>query len=271
MIVHPIDVIKTRMQLSGEKGAQRVHKTAFHAIYNVAKAEGPTALYKGLTAAILRQWTYGTVRFGLFETMKEKARPEWRKELWANVGMGMIAGACGAVAGTPADLSLIRMASDGRLPVAERRGYTNVFNALYRISKEEGIPSLWKGGQPTIIRAVVLNAAQLGGYSYIKEFLLTTPYFKEDLKTHFSASMLSGFLCSVLSLPVDIMKTRLQSMKPVNGVLPYKGMVDCARIVYQYEGLWAFWKGFTPYYLRLGPQTVLSFIILEQLKLRIPF
>jgi solute carrier family 25 oxoglutarate transporter 11 len=36
------------------------------------------------------------------------------------------------------------MTADGRLPPAERRGYTNVFNALYRIATEESVVTLWK-------------------------------------------------------------------------------------------------------------------------------
>lgn len=32
------------------------------------------------------------------------------------------------------------------------------------------------------------------------------------------------------------------------------------------EGLLSLWKGFTPYYARLGPHTVLIFIFLEKLK-----
>lgn len=35
--------------------------------------------------------------------------------------------------------------------------------------------------------------------------------------------------------------------------------------VVRLEGLPALWKGFTPYYARLGPHTVLTFIFLEQL------
>ena len=31
-----------------------------------------------------------------------------------------------------------------RLPVNERRGYKNVFNALYRITTEEGVLTLWR-------------------------------------------------------------------------------------------------------------------------------
>jgi len=31
------------------------------------------------------------------------------------------------------------MTADGKLPPAERRNYSNVFNALARIAKEEGV------------------------------------------------------------------------------------------------------------------------------------
>lgn len=31
------------------------------------------------------------------------------------------------------------------------------------------------------------------------------------------------------------------------------------------EGVFALWKGFTPYFLRIGPHTILTFLFLEQL------
>jgi solute carrier family 25 oxoglutarate transporter 11 len=272
VIVHPIDVVKTRMQLSGEGGQLRIHKTAFHAIFNISVKEGPLALYKGLSAAVLRQLTYGTVRFGLFQTLEQNIPVEYKDSTFAKLLCGTIAGIFGAFAGTPADLALIRMASDGRLPPAERRGYTNVFNALYRICKEEGVLSMWRGVLPTVVRGAVLNAAQLGGYSTFKGMILKTSYFEDNIWSHVVASMGSGLLCSVSSLPVDITKTRLQSMKKnANGQYPYRGVVDCLIQVVRKEGFFALWKGFTPYYLRLGPQTILTFVFLEQLKKRVPF
>lgn len=54
------------------------------------------------------------------------------------MGMGVIAGAVGAFVGTPAEVALIRLTADGRLPLAERRNYTNVINALMRMVREEG-------------------------------------------------------------------------------------------------------------------------------------
>jgi solute carrier family 25 oxoglutarate transporter 11 len=55
------------------------------------------------------------------------------------------------------------------LPPAEKRNYTNVFNAFTRIVKDEGFLALWRGCTPTVIRAVVLNLAMLAPYDEIKE------------------------------------------------------------------------------------------------------
>lgn len=86
--------------------------------------------------------------------------------------LGMAAGMAGAFVGTPAEVALIRMTADGRLPLAERRNYKNVIEALMRITKEEGILTLWRGAIPTMGRAMVVNAAQLASYSQAKQFLL---------------------------------------------------------------------------------------------------
>lgn len=66
------------------------------------------------------------------------------------------------------------MTSDGHLPLAERRNYKNVFDAMIRISREEGILTLWRGAVPTMGRAMVVNAAQLASYSQAKEGLLNS-------------------------------------------------------------------------------------------------
>ena len=47
-------------------------------------------------------------------------------------GIGMAAGATGAFVGTPAEVALIRMTSDGNLPADQRRNYKSVFDALGR-------------------------------------------------------------------------------------------------------------------------------------------
>ncbi len=81
------------------------------------------------------------------------------------------AGGLGAFVGTPAEVALIRMSADGKLPAGQRRNYTWVGNALTRVVREEGIATLWRGCAPTIGRAVVLNIAQLMSNDLAKDAL----------------------------------------------------------------------------------------------------
>ena len=84
---------------------------------------------------------------------------------------GLVAGASGAFIGTPSDVAIIRMSTDGQLAPEVRRNYTSVFNALGRIVREEGPRTLWRGAVPTMARAMVVNAAQLATYSQAKEMV----------------------------------------------------------------------------------------------------
>ncbi|WKX94628.1 hypothetical protein Q1695_011699 [Nippostrongylus brasiliensis] len=263
-IVQPLDLLKNRMQLAGKDGVKK-YKTSFHAFKGVVQNEGFFALYNGLSAGLLRQATYTTTRLGIYtwmlETFSQKDKP---LSFPMKAGLGMGAGACGALVGTPADLALIRMTSDGHLPPDQRRNYKNVFDALFRVIREEGFFTLFRGCGPTVLRAMVVNAAQLATYSQAKQMILQTGKIKDGVLCHFCASMISGLATTIASMPVDILKTRIQAMKVIDGKPEYSGPIDVVVKLLRKEGVFAFWKGFTPYYMRLGPHTVLTFIFLEQ-------
>ncbi|XP_026828450.1 mitochondrial 2-oxoglutarate/malate carrier protein [Ooceraea biroi] len=187
--------------------------------------------------------------------------------------MAGTAGATGAFVGTPADVALVRMTTDGRLPVDQRRNYKNVFDAFIRIVKEEGLFTLWRGSMATIGRAVVVNVSQLATYSQVKYLIASQCKFiyisiilpvnvKEGIALHFYASMISGFFTTFNSMPFDVTKTRIQNMK-ITGKPP--GMIAVMLSIGKNEGLGALWKGFWPTYCRIGPHTVLTLIVNEQL------
>ncbi|KAL8587369.1 hypothetical protein ACOMHN_045616 [Nucella lapillus] len=291
VFVQPLDLVKNRMQMSGEGGQSRQHKTSLHAIRSILQNEG-IGIYTGLSAGLLRQATYTTTRLGIYTTLFEMFSKHGKpfnfatkaligvtaRVIGALVGvdgippnfitkvlLGVTAGGIGAFVGTPAEVALIRMTSDGRLPVDQMRGYKNVADALFRIVKEEGVVTLWRGCVPTVGRAMVVNAAQLSSYSQAKQLLVSTGYFHDGLFLHFVASMISGLITTAASMPVDIAKTRIQNMKMIDGKPEYSGALDVLGKVVRNEGFFSLWKGFTPYYARLGPHTVLTFIFLEQM------
>jgi dicarboxylate transporter 10 len=76
-VSHPFDLTKVRLQTLKVE-----HSTAwsefkllspsrmFKTMWTISRTEGVAALYNGLSASLLRQGTYSTIRFGLYEQFK---------------------------------------------------------------------------------------------------------------------------------------------------------------------------------------------------------
>ena len=159
----------------------------------------------------MRQIIYTTARFGIFFNLVDYVKygqGGQNLSFAQKGGCSLIAGGLGSFIGTPADLILIRMQSDGTLPVDQRRNYKSFFDAARRIPAEEGVTSLWKGGVPTMVRAMSLNFGMFTTYEEAKERLSAAMPNNLNL-AWFLASLLSGVIASTLSLPLDNAKTKL--------------------------------------------------------------
>ncbi|KAE9553578.1 hypothetical protein FO519_003218 [Halicephalobus sp. NKZ332] len=264
LFVQPLDLVKNRMQLSGTTG-KKEYQSSVHALRSIIANEGVFAVYNGLSAGLARQASYTTTRLGIYTWLFEMASKDGSPSFATKAVLGMSAGAVGSFVGNPTEVALIRMTGDGRLPAEQRRNYKNVFDAIIRIFKEEGVLALWRGCGPTVGRAMVVNAAQLATYSQAKQAILNSGYVEDGIFCHFLGSMISGLATTIASMPVDIAKTRIQNMRIIDGKPEYRGAIDVLSRVVKNEGFFSLWKGFTPYYMRLGPHTVLTFIILEQM------
>ncbi|GAA0144035.1 secondary carrier transporter [Lithospermum erythrorhizon] len=298
---HPLDLIKVRMQLQGEactataptvlRPAMVFHPGHAHVAHNIhipatlppppprvgpinvgvkiIQQEGVAALFSGVSATVLRQTLYSTTRMGLYDILKKKwTDPRTNNfPLMHKIAAGLIAGGIGAAVGNPADVAMVRMQADGRLPLAQRRNYKSVVDAITQMSKSEGIASLWRGSSLTVNRAMLVTASQLASYDQIKEIILEKGIMKDGLGTHVTASFAAGFVAAVVSNPVDVIKTRVMNMKVEPEMAPpYNGALDCALKSIRAEGPMALYKGFIPTISRQGPFTVVLFVTLEQVR-----
>ncbi|KJP89561.1 hypothetical protein AK88_00772 [Plasmodium fragile] len=262
--VQPLDMIKVRIQLNAE-GANAV-KNPFIVGKNIIVNEGVLSLYKGLDAGLTRQIVYTTGRLGLFRTFSDMVKQEGEPlPFYKKCFCALAAGGLGAFMGNPADLSLIRLQADNTLPKELKRNYTGVFNAVYRISKEEGICALWKGSVPTIARAMSLNLGMLSTYDQSKEYL--EKYLGVGMKTNLVASVISGSVAVTLSLPFDFVKTCMQKMKvdPGTKKMPYKNMLDCTLQLYKKGGISIFYASYSTYYVRIAPHAMITLITMDYL------
>lgn len=257
-VIQPVDMIKVRIQLAGEGTSGGPKATPLSVTRQIVASGKVLDLYTGLSAGLLRQAVYTTARLGFFDTMmksfRQRAADQGRQVGFKErAASGLTAGGLAAMLGNPADLALIRMQSDGLKPLAERKNYKSVIDALSSIAKNEGVVALWAGAAPTVARAMALNFGQLAFFSESKSQLTEKTNLTPRMTT-LTASAIAGFFASFFSLPFDFVKTRLQKQsKGPDGKLPYKGMADCFKQVARQEGLTRFYRGFGTYYVRIAP------------------
>ena len=278
--IQPIDMVKVRLQLAGQgiRSTTGPAPTSLSITRELLTTGKFLDLYTGLSAGLLRQAVYTTARLGIFDTFMSRLSSRAATTgstigFKERAGAGLAAGGLAAMIGNPADLALIRMQSDGLKAVGERANYKSVFDALGRISGQEGIGALWAGAAPTVARAMALNFGQLAFFSEAKVRLkdsglgsrtqtltgeccvkvLSHLMFEigyglgasDCADTTLIASAIAGFFASFFSLPFDFVKTRLQKQtKAADGTLPYKSMMDCFAKVARDEGLMRFYRGY---------------------------
>ncbi|KAF1812645.1 mitochondrial dicarboxylate carrier [Eremomyces bilateralis CBS 781.70] len=228
---------------------------------HVVQSSGPLGLYSGLSAALLRQITYSTTRFGIYEELKERVTtPTQRPSFPALIGMAATSGFIGGMAGTPADVLNVRMQHDAALAPADRRNYKHAIDGLVRMVREEGRGSIWRGIWPNSTRAMMMTASQLASYDQFKVLLRSHLGMGDTISTHFTASVLAGLVATTICSPVDVIKTRVMSSSE------NKSLVKLLGDIYKAEGLGWMFRGWVPSFIRLGPHTIATFLFLEEHK-----
>ena len=80
-LVHPIDVVKSRMNFAGELGKNNKKFGVVSWILHLAREEGLGSLYRGLSAAYALQFTVTATRFGTYSFAKSILGDEKKSDL----------------------------------------------------------------------------------------------------------------------------------------------------------------------------------------------
>lgn len=116
-------------------------------LIKITKQEGLKALYSGICPAVLRQATYGTIKFGTYYTFKKIAVANgWRvvdeygnERVIGNIVFAVTAGALSSAIANPTDVLKVRLQAHGR---GANQG--NMFKCFKEIYINEGIHGLWR-------------------------------------------------------------------------------------------------------------------------------
>ncbi|KAE8218513.1 hypothetical protein CF319_g7631 [Tilletia indica] len=278
---HPLDLAKNRMQTAVTPAKGVSHLSTTQTLLSVIKppsanpsaAFQPLALYTGLSASLARQFSYSLVRFGAYDSLKARLASDEEREGTKRMGIGKsllcasLAGAAGGVAGNPADILLVRMTSDANRPPNKRYNYANAVVGLVRMAREEGISSYARGLLPNTVRAVLMNASQLATYDVFKDVLLSSGFFRDGIMLHFTASFCAGTVATTVCSPADVIKARVMSGSSSGSSSP--GGLAALRLALKNEGPAFLFRGFVPAWIRLSPNTVITFVTLERLRMMV--
>lgn len=275
---NPLEVAKIRMQLQGElkaHGQYSVHyRNAFHALLTIARTDGILALQSGLVPAIWYQFFMNGFRLGTYQIQinlgltKDK---HGNNSFLRTVAAGAFAGCVGSVVGSPLYLVKTHLQAKAHeaIAVGHQHPHESMSHGLKTICQEHGILGLWRGLSGAIARVTVGSAAQLSTFSTAKHFIEETNVFQPgSVMSTLGASMVGGVAVTLFMTPFDVVSTRLYN-QPVCNLgqgKHYAGVSDCFLKIFRSEGVWGFYKGWGPAYLRIGPHTTLCLVIWDQLR-----
>lgn len=263
-ITHPLDLLKVHLQTVGGSGNEGSSKKVglMARTVGIVQSQGVLAMYNGLSASVLRQMTHSTVRFGIYDVLKKRVSPNGEDiGFGTRLAMAALGGVCGGVVGTPADIVNVRMQNDVKIPPDQRRHYRHAFDGLSRLYREEGFRKMFRGVEWASSRATLLTIGQICFYDVIKAQLMQAG-MQDNLTCHMAASMCSGVIATTMTQPMDVLKTRAMDARPGQFPTPLHLVTFTAK-----QGPSAFFKGYVPAFIRLGPHTVLTFVFYEQLRL----
>ncbi|XP_023209577.1 kidney mitochondrial carrier protein 1-like [Centruroides sculpturatus] len=157
--------------------------------------------------ALLRQATYGTIKIGIYYSLKHTlVRDPHEETLLKNVICGIMAGVISSSIANPTDVLKIRMQAQNKN--FNKKGMINCFLEMY---KNEGIKGLWRS-EETLLKNVICG-------------------------------IMAGVISSSIANPTDVLKIRMQAQ---NKNFNKKGMINCFLEMYKNEGIKGLWRGVGP-------------------------
>ncbi|KAG4065697.1 hypothetical protein HA402_012375 [Bradysia odoriphaga] len=257
-LMHPLDVVKTRLQLQIKKplggGNTVYYNGVFDCFSKIARQEGILAVYKGIIPPILAETPKRATKFVCFEQYKtglqkalgyDKATPL----IYSLAGLG--SGVTEAFVVNPFEVVKISLQAD----TAKATSSPSTMIVAKEIIKRGGIGlnGLNKGLTSTIGRNGTWNLIYFGFYHSVKDSVPQCQNPTADFFRKTGIGFASGTIASIANIPFDVAKSRIQGPQPVAGEIKYKTCMRTIFIVAREEGLGALYKGLVPKVMRLGP------------------
>eukprot|EP00064_Thunnus_orientalis_P003062 superscaffoldBa00000243_g3070 len=268
--VFPIDLAKTRLQ--NQQGVQ-VYKGMLDCLAKTVRSEGYFGCYRGAAVNLTLVTPEKAIKLAANDVFRQKLSRDGHLPLWGEVLAGCGAGTCQVVVTTPMEMLKIQLQDAGRLAQAAAPGPApslvappparptppqrpSATSITVELLKTRGLAGLYRGAGATLMRDVPFSMIYFPLFANLNALGRETAggaQARAPFWQSFMAGCTAGSVAAVAVTPLDVIKTRLQTLQKGEGEDTYKGIVDCTGRILRREGPSAFLKGATCRALVIAP------------------
>jgi len=206
-VLHPFDVLKTRLQYQRTYNPEIVsYHSWLTAIPQIVKQEGWRTFYKGIGVRLAYIFPSAAFNFTIFEqcrTAFKNRGDNWKIPL--TLTFGILTRCILTLSRTPFDVVKQELQIDGTHKVQKK----SLFSILSLIKNERGNVGFFSGMPITIARDLAFSGSYFVSYELFR-ILQSKGKYNENFK-YAVAGGIAGFLATIISLPLDVLKTRIQT------------------------------------------------------------
>jgi len=144
--------------------------------------------------------------------------------------------------------------------------FNGTLDAMAKISRVEGVSSLWSGLSPTLVLAVPTTVTYFTMYEQLKVMLTElrqsrlppSPQSPAPSWVSLTAGGLARLVAVSLVSPLELVRTKMQSQK-----MPWSQVIRCVRDLVTTQGVRGLWNGYTATLLRDVPFSALYWPLYE--------
>ncbi|GFF43367.1 uncharacterized mitochondrial carrier YMR166C [Aspergillus udagawae] len=223
MLMHSLDTVKTRQQGDPTFPPKYTSMTSSYA--TIYRQEGFfRGLYGGVTPALLGSFPGTVIFFGTYEFTKRRMLDAGINANVAYLSGGFIADLAASVVYVPSEVLKTRLQLQGRYNnpyFNSGYNYRSTSDALRTIIRQEGFSALFHGYKATIFRDLPFSALQFAFYE--QEHRLAKEWVGSrdiGLGLEVLTAATAGGMAGVITCPMDVVKTRIQTQQNPDAVKP---------------------------------------------------
>ncbi|MCJ1393580.1 hypothetical protein MMC18_006455 [Xylographa bjoerkii] len=222
LLMHSLDTVKTRQQ--GDTHIPPRYSSMSSSYATIFRQEGfRRGLYSGVTPAFLGSFPGTVIFFGTYEYSKRHLIDNGVHHSLAYLAGGFIADFAASFVYVPSEVLKTRLQLQGRYNnpfFSSGYNYRSTVDAARTIIRQEGVSALFYGYKATIFRDLPFSALQFAFYeqeqTWAKEWVGNRDI---GLGLEILTGATAGGMAGVITCPLDVVKTRIQTQLNPNAVV----------------------------------------------------